>query len=203
MDEVNQQEVWDKIAEQWNNFRQEPLKEVEIFLNNKSENSVLLDLACGSGRHFRKGFQIWGVDFSSEMLKYAQEKLDKLGINGNLVKSSATELPFQDNFFDCVIYIAGLHCLTNDSDREKSLRELFRVLKKDKEAIITVWSKNHRAIAGKTGEMLIDWEIKGKKEKRYYYIYEINELRDVLEKVGFEIVSVTENDNIVFVVKKN
>ena len=208
MNKLTQQQVWDKIAEKWNKFRRYELKEVSEFLQNKTGN--ILDLGCGSGRNFIKksGLEIYGVDFSKEQLKYAEKYAKELGIGVNLKQSSADKIPFDDNFFDCAIFIASLHCIPTFTTRKNSLQELYRVLKPRSKAMITVWSKNQARVKNKPKESLIPWshgivDDKSKdKQFRYYYLYDNQEFQSLLESVGFKIISLKEDENIIAVVEK-
>ena len=196
-----QEKVWEGIADSWNERRNKPLKEAIEFLEDKKGN--ILDLCCGSGRNFCKiEGKLYGVDFSDKMLKHAEEKAENLGIQHEFIKANAEKLPFSDNFFDCAIFIGGLHCIETESERQEALKELFRVLKKKGKALIMVWSKNNRRINGRTGEMIIPWSTKGKKHQRFSYIYDKEELKELLEKTGFKIIKIEENDNIVVEVEK-
>ena len=68
---MNQEKVWNTIAEKWAEYRKKPVPEVIKFLKNKS--GKILDLGCGSGRHFLSGKKIYGIDFSDKMLKLAEK----------------------------------------------------------------------------------------------------------------------------------
>ena len=87
---MNQQKVWNKIALEWNKFRIKPLKEVQEFLKNKKGN--ILDLGCGTGRNFIKiNGLIYGIDFSSKMIKFAKINAEKKDIK---VETSISSLEF-------------------------------------------------------------------------------------------------------------
>ena len=146
--ELTQEQTWDEISGKWNEHREKPMPEVARFLKNKK--GKILDLGCGSGRHFvkNKGI-IYGIDFSEEMVKFAKKKAKKSGIKVIVKKESADDLHFEDNFFSSAIFIATLHCIETAEKREKALRELFRVLEPGSEALITVWSRNHEALKNK------------------------------------------------------
>lgn len=198
----SQKEVWNAVAPSWASYKKSPLPEVSEFLKDKTGN--ILDLACGSGRHFQciKG-TVYGVDFSDEMLRLAREaNTKKSNSNLNLIKAEADNLPFENNLFDSAIYIAGLHCIDSEIKRKKSLLELYRVLKPNAEALITVWSKNHKRLKNKEKEALLPWTVNGIKYKRYYYIYGKEELESLLKETGFKIINSEENENIVIIVKK-
>lgn len=197
----SQEEVWDKIADPWKKFRAKPIQEAVDFL--KTKKGKVLDLACGSGRNFFKSpnLKIYGVDFSQKMLDYAKKHAKKEKIDVKLLKSQAYEITFQSDFFDTAIFIASLQCIETSEKREKTLRELFRVLKPNSMALITAWDKDQKRFRKKGKENYIAWQDEG---KRYYYLYEKKELICLLEKVGFEIIEVyrKENENIKYSTRK-
>lgn len=53
-----------------------------------------------------------------------------------------TFLPFDNMFFDNLICIAAYHHLDNDFDRQKTLSEMYRVLKDNGKVLISVFSIN-------------------------------------------------------------
>ena len=111
---------WEKIAEEINNFY------------NLPKNAKILDIGCGKGYllyDFLKvlpSAQLYGLDIS----KYALEN-SKFEIKDFLIQGSATNLPFDDNFFDLVISINTLHCL-EAPDLYLALKEMERVGKSHK-----------------------------------------------------------------------
>jgi len=199
---MNQQKIWNSIAEDWSRFRVKTVEEVKDFLKNKK--GKILDLGCGTGRNFTKvKGTIYGVDFSEEMIKYAKINAKEKHIKVEVLISSLGKLSFADNYFDSAIYIASLHCVVSKEERENSLKELFRVLKPEGEALITVWSKNHGKLINLPKDATIEWKTKTRKLNRYYYIYDKEELRKLLKNTGFKIVSINEDKkNIIVVVRK-
>ncbi len=181
----SQKQVWDKIAEEWNEFRDKPDEKTINFI--KSQKGKLLDLGCGTGRHFTKSkSEIYAIDFSEEMIKFAKRKAKSLKIKKiKFFVSPATSLPFENNFFDSAICTAVLHCIPTKKAREKTLKELFRVLKPKANLRIVVWNKENTRFKNKPKESFIDWRSKG---KRYYYFYTEDELQRELEEIGFKIV---------------
>jgi len=198
---MEQEKIWDKIANPWKVFRDEPFGGVVEFLKGKKGN--ILDLGCGSGRNFVKiEGKIYGVDFSRRMIEMARERAEDRKISVELFKSEAYKLPFEDNFFDDAVCIAVIHCIEKEENRKKAFEELFRVLKKGGEAMVTVWSRNEDRIKNKPKEAMIPWTVGKNKYMRYYYIYDQKEFEDLLKSVGFKIVSIKEDRNIVAIVKK-
>lgn len=205
-----QQQVWDKVADKWNAYRTKPPKIVEDFLSQIPKDSKILDLGCGSGRNFKafnqkNNLEIYAQDFSKEMLKHAKVNAKKLKLNIQTVHSPSTKIPFKDNFFDSIICIALLHCLTLNQTK-KTLKELHRVLKPKSKALITVWSRNSKRLRNKPKESFITWTIEKEKlpekQPRYTYIFEKQELESLLKKSGFKIIKTWEERNINAIIEK-
>ncbi len=189
--EISQEEIWDEIAKVWKGYRNVPVREVARFL--KKKKGKVLDLGCGSGRNLvRFKGEYYGVDFSEEMIKYAKEKAHLLKMKAFFEKSSIDNLSFESNFFDSAIFIDSLHCLENSASRRKSLQELFGVLKPGAEALISVWDKNQERFKNKGKETFVPWKVNYKTLDRYYYLYDKQELIDLIKELKFEIVKIFE-----------
>ncbi|MFA6022610.1 MAG: class I SAM-dependent methyltransferase [Candidatus Pacearchaeota archaeon] len=208
---MEQEEVWDEIAPYWDEYKKKPFgkeddkpKLVEDFIT--ADDKKVLDLGCGSGRNFYKiKGVIYGVDFSAEMLKLAEKNAKKQGIKAVFNKAKTSKLPFEDNFFDKALFIATLHCVEGEKERKKSIQELYRVLKPRGKALITVWNKQSKRWKNKPKEKIVSWNAGGKKVMRYYYLYDFDELKKLLESVGFKVIwnNFTElARNIIVVVEK-
>lgn len=187
---MNQEETWNKIAAEWSKYRDKPIEEVVDFLKNKKGR--LLDMGCGSGRNMIKQQELeyYGVDFSNNMVNLAKAKADKLGIKARISKSNLEKLNFDDEFFDCAIFISSLHCIEGEGARKRALQELYRVLKSGGEAMISVWDKDSNSEIGKleTNEGFVNWSKDGIVYKRYYYFYDKDELLYLLKEIGFKII---------------
>ena len=95
----------------------------------------VLDLGCGSGWATRllarlvadgpEGFgQVVGVDVSDEMIRQARAS-SKDFENIMYVWGSATQIPWEENFFDKMLSVESFYYY---SDQERALAELFRVM---------------------------------------------------------------------------
>ena len=195
---MKQEEVWDAIARPWKEFRQYDVSDVVEFLKNKKGR--VLDLGCGSGRNFYdiEGLDFYGVDFSEKMVELA-------GARGyvEVKKAGVDAVPYDDGFFDCVIFSAVLHCVDSAEKRRKALEEVFRVLKNGGEALVSVWGRGQKRLKNRAKEGVVPWSLDGKRYERYTYIYDFEELRGELEDVGFEVLKSWEDENLGFVVRKN
>jgi len=203
---MNQEEVWNALAEQWYHFRQRPFRDVasEIEkLSRKLAKGKILDIGCGNCRNLlpfsKKGFECYGIDFSSGMLKFAKHYCKKYGFKVKLKKARAEKLPFKSNSFDYVLNIATLHHLKKP-EQEKAVKEMYRVLKPHRIAFITVWNKFPLSLFIKN--RYEKWTKKGQAYYRYYYLFTPWELKSLLKKHGFEIIKSTCKKNIIFIVRK-
>jgi len=192
MNKLSQEQVWNIIGKDWKTFRVKTPLEVKEFL--KGKHGRILDLGCGSGRNLvkQKGLEWHAVDFSGKMLEYARKSARKKGIKAKFFKASVINLPFEDNFFDCAIFISTLHCVEGEKAREKTLKELYRVMKKNAEVMISVWdrSRSRQKEFGEIGkEFYMDWKSQGKAFKRYIYLYDEKELEKEVKKAGFKVLA--------------
>jgi SAM-dependent methyltransferase len=98
------------------------------------EGEIVLDLGCGAGLDLyfyahsvgAEG-KVYGLDISEDMTNKARSNMEKLGIkNVEIECGHSDNLPFRDNFFD-VVASNGIYNLS--PDKEKVMREAFRVLK--------------------------------------------------------------------------
>jgi tRNA (uracil-5-)-methyltransferase TRM9 len=198
---MKQKQVWNNIAEEWCEFKTVPAQHVEYFLKDKK--GKILDLGSGSGRHLMKipKGKMYLVDFSEKMIELAEKKAKEKRIDAEFFVSDLTKLPFEDNYFDSAIAIASLHCIKGEKNREKAVKELFRVLKPGTKVEITVWNKNCRKFRNAKKERYVNWRDKG---ARYYYLFDDKEIYKLFEKVGFKIFSKEEPErNIIFVAEKS
>lgn len=196
-----QSEVWDNISKEWTEFKIHPAEHVEEFLKGKT--GKILDLGSGSGRHLMKvqDGKMYLVDFSEGMIKLAKKRAKEKNIDAEFTVADLTELPFENNFFDYAIAIASLHCIEGKENREKAVKELFRVLKPKAQAEIAVWNKDSERFSKSSKEKMVKWRDKG---TRYYYLFEPEEIYSLFEKVGFKIIKKEEpRRNIIFVVEKS
>lgn len=94
------------------------------------EGSLVLDLACGGGRHLaelgRLGFRGAGLDLSIPLLRAAQEAAP----DAPLVRGDMRVLPFRTGAFDVVTsFFTSFGYFEEEYDDMRVLREVRRVLK--------------------------------------------------------------------------
>jgi len=194
---MEQEKVWDAVAEDWANFRTRPVGEVVEFLSGK--HGRVLDLGCGSGRNFIDGvdLDIFGFDFSQKLLDIASDKS-----YAELKKGVTDNIPYDDGFFGYVVFVRVLHCVESEEKRRESLREVYRVLRKGGEAVISVIGPGNQRVKNKPKEGLLPWTVGDVKYDRYNYTYDKDEFEGQLKDAGFDVISLKEDKNIITVVKK-
>ena len=109
--------------------REELIKQASI-----QPNQRVLDLGCGTGtlvvllKRKYPAAEIAGVDPDPKALQRAQKKARRAGVTVQLDEGFADELPYEAGSFDRVLSSFMLHHL-EEREREKTLREVLRVLK--------------------------------------------------------------------------
>jgi ubiquinone/menaquinone biosynthesis C-methylase UbiE len=183
--------IFDQIAPSWYNFRHWSIFRTELeALAGRWQKGKLLNLGCAHGPDFlpfKDGFELYGVDFSAEMLRFAEKYAKKFGFNVELTLADVRRLPYPDDSFDRAIAVATYHHLMG-GEHQTALTELRRVLKPGGEAFITVWNRGQPRFWFKPKEVEIPWRKKGQTLYRRYYLFSYPELEKLAKEAGFEII---------------
>lgn len=111
-------------------------KEAEIISNTLKSNSVesVIDIGCGTGAHLiylaEKGYKCTGVDINRQMLRVAEEKAKRAGIQISLVEADIKNwLILQDyqEKFDASIWIRNT--LSSIEDVKLALESQHKILR--------------------------------------------------------------------------
>jgi tRNA (uracil-5-)-methyltransferase TRM9 len=187
---VNNKEIFDQIAPSWYNFRHWSIFQIELTaLARRWQKGKLLNVGCAHGPDFlpfKDGFELYGVDFSAEMLKFAEKYAKKFGFAVELTLADVRKLPYPDGSFDWAIAVATYHHL-GGGEHKKALEELKRVLKPGGEAFITVWNKWQPRFWLKRKEVKVPWKQKKQTLYRRYYLFSYAELERLVKQAGFEV----------------
>jgi len=107
---------------------------IDSLLADIAKQSRFLEVGCGTGhwsRYFSdKGFEVAGIDISSEMIKIARQKQIP---NSRFEIADGRNLPFEDESFDVAVVITVLEFT---SVPEKIISEMVRCVKKSKGVLI-------------------------------------------------------------------
>jgi len=184
-------EIFNQIAPSWYNFRHWSIFRTELeALAERWQKGRLLNLGCAHGPDFlpfKDGFELYGVDFSAGMLKFAEKYAQKFSFSVELTLADVRRLPYPDASFDRAIAVATYHHLVG-GQHEAALKELRRVLKPGGEAFITVWNRGQPRFWFKPKEVAVPWRRnKGETLYRRYYLFSYGELEGLVERAGFEV----------------
>jgi D-alanine-D-alanine ligase len=125
--------------------------EVDMFSDilKLSEDSVILDLACGQGRHIlelaRRGYKnVFGMDRSHYLIRKAKQTNATEKLSVNFKEGDARRLPYPSDSFDVVMILGNsFGYFESIEDDMKILREIFRVLKPYGRFLIDVADGNY------------------------------------------------------------
>jgi len=209
--------TYNSIAEDFSETRKMHWHEFEDFLKYVKNNDTIIDLGCGNGRlfHFLKDkrkIKYLGIDNSEKLLEEAKKLLPKTKfIEGDLLK-----VPARNASAKIVACIAAFHHLPSKELREKSLKEMHRILEKNGKLLLTVWnllaqpkykeevkkaSLRWFKTLGKYEKrgLLIPWG--DEKIPRYYYAFKEKEIEKLLKKY-FKIIEKRVDKNLIYICEK-
>jgi SAM-dependent methyltransferase len=177
-------EIYNEIANRFDISRFRIWPCVKKFLDSFNKDDLLLDVGCGNGKNmlYRTDLNFKGIDFSIKLVEICKNK------NLDVIESSMTIIPFNDNIFDGIIVVASYHHLSNDDERGKTLNELYRIVKKGGKVLIVVWAMEQPEDSTfhftKTDE-LVKWFSKenNKTFYRYYHIYKNGQLEEEINRL--------------------
>jgi tRNA (uracil-5-)-methyltransferase TRM9 len=190
-EEFNQQKVFDRMAPGWYNRRHWTIFRHELEeLARKWQTGRMLNIGCGHGADFlpfRQGFELYGLDFSIEMLHYAKKYAAKFNFDVRLLHGDAANLPIESASVDWAISVAAYHHLKGAENRQQAFYELNRILKPGGEAFVTVWNHWQPAFWLKPRDIHVRWRTQETDLYRYYYLFSRHELETLARKAGFKI----------------
>jgi ubiquinone/menaquinone biosynthesis C-methylase UbiE len=184
----------------WSRFRRELTRMAVQWRKGR-----LLNIGCAHGPDFlpfTTSFELYGLDFSEEMIRLAREYAAKQEFQAALMVADAGYLPFAGETFDWVISVATYHHLRYHQERRTALHDLWRVLKPGGEAFITVWNRWQPRFWFKGKEIIIPWRSQGTSWPRYHYLFSYREIESEARKAGFNIISSFPEDSYRFPLKQ-
>lgn len=197
--------VFDQMAMGWYNFRHHSIFRPELEkLASRWQKGRLLNIGCGHGPDFlpfKAGFDLYGLDFSNEMIKMARRYSHKFGFSVNLQVADALHLPFSDGAFQYAVAVASYHHLKGRDNQLAAMLELKRVLKPGAEAFLTVWNRCQTRFWFDGRETLVPWKTQGKIIQRYYYLFTYWEFEDLARKAGFKVLKSYPETNYNYPIK--
>src|SRR3990170_5419949 len=147
------------------------------------DGSIILDVGTGTGGQAfafaKKGYEVFGIDLSEDMIKVAHEKnrFDSAGFG----VADATKLPLMDDLFDVSCVSFALHDMPLDIG-EKVLKEMVRVTKLNGMMVIVDYALPRNRIS-----RFFIYHIVRLYEYKYYSNFIKSDLKASLRKSGVEV----------------
>lgn len=181
-------EVYEEIAPHFSNTRSYKWSWVINFLDSLKIDSIVYDLGCGNGRNMDHGsLKFIGIDNCESFVSICKNK------NLSVINSNITKIPLNNNSADAIICIAVFHHLSSVENRVQSLLEMKRLVKPGGKILISTWSINQPQKTRRTfnnyGNNIVLWNSYGKVYERYYYIFKLDEIKELIKKVGLIIIN--------------
>lgn len=200
-EETHVKNIYETIANHFNATRQYKWDWVEKYKSRFDvDTTTIYDIGCGNGRNMDKN--TIGVDNCESFLDICRNS------GKNVMKGCMTNIPVGDKVAHGVQCIATFHHLSTIERRMKALKEMKRIMKDDGLMLISVWSKEQPKKTRRTftyGDNYVPWNTTdGKKYLRFYYIFEMDEIKQLFKDAGLEIVEYEWScGNEVFTLKKS
>ena len=202
---MSQSEVFDKIAPGWYGYRHHTIFPDELAkLAERWKGGKLLNAGCGHGADFvpfKDNFELVGMDFSAEMLRYARRFASKYVFDPCLVRGDMQALPFADRSFDYVIAVASYHHIKEGANQLRAMQELKRVLKPGGEAFITLWNHYQPRFWLRRSDTLVPWRSNNQVYYRYYHLFSFAEAERLVKRAGFVLVKAEAETGFQFPIK--
>ncbi len=181
-------EVYEEIAPHFSNTRSYKWSWVIDFLDSLKTDSIVYDLGCGNGRNMDHGsLKFIGIDNCENFVSICKNK------NLSVINSNITKIPLNNNSADAIICIAVFHHLSSTENRIQSLLEMKRLVKPGGKILISTWSINQPQKTRRTfnnyGNNIVLWNSYGKVYERYYYIFKLDEIKELIKRVGLIIIN--------------
>ena len=172
-------------AGKWANADNHMVPYYEGLLNRVPVGLKLLETGCGPGRDLvffhQQGYEVTGTDYTPAVVEIAEKQE---GLQGRIKIMDMRYLTFASLSFDAIWDNAAFHHIPT-VETNKVIQGYNRVLKSGGVLFLRVKKGD--------GETQVDTNEYNKGETRFYKLYQEEELRDLLERNGFEILDLGTN----------
>ena len=180
--------VYQEIAYHFSDTRVYKWSWVIDFLDSLKKDAIVYDLGCGNGRNMDHGsLKFIGIDNCESFVSICKNK------NLSVINSNITKIPLNNNSADAIICIAVFHHLSSTENRIQELLEMKRLVKPGGKILLSTWSINQpqktRRSFNSYGNNIVLWNSYGKVYERYYYIFKLDEIKELIKRVGLIILN--------------
>lgn len=169
----------------------------------------VLDVGCGNGyilsKYATNGANTFGIDITEIGVELSKKRFQLESLQGDFRVADAQNLPYEDNFFDCVCSMGVLHHVP---DTKKGIEEIYRVLKPGGRLIVMFYHKNsakyqlsYRILSlfsGKSMDQLVnEFDGKGNPKGSVFTKKTLSELLHDFDNIELEVGYVSNNDIVV------
>ena len=150
---ILEENVFDKMGKYWAEIADQNSTDcqLEFIKNTLKSEGLVLDLACGTGRHLislsKEGYSMVGLDVSSNLLRIAKNRSGDV----QLIKADMRFLPFAPKAFSSAVSMdTSFGYLPSEKDDLQSLSEVKEALMDGGSLIVDVFNSEHLISKNKT-----------------------------------------------------
>ena len=173
-------EFYNKRANDFSSTRNSVWKCVKDFGEDVTSECRLLDACMGNGKNMiylkYKTNNIEGFDNCQKFVNICKDRKLKVELGDILNVNN-----FKEKKYDKIVCIAAIHHLRTHEERIRAVNNLLSLLKERGKILFTVWAYENDMYSSKRkfhkGDNLVDFD----GDKRYYYIYDKEDIRKFTE----------------------
>jgi ubiquinone/menaquinone biosynthesis C-methylase UbiE len=190
---------WDIVTD---DFWTIPSEDVYYYLDQwlKLDFNKILDLGCGLGRHSlffaKNGFEVHAFDLSESGLGKFMEQIKNEELNICVKLGDMLSLPYKDSYFDCILAYHSIYH-TDSLGIKQVISEIYRVLKKDGEALLTFNSKNNPSFIKNSNKKIDENTVlktEGNEQNIPHYYTDVEDLKYLLK--DFRLIKIRQIEDI-------
>jgi ubiquinone/menaquinone biosynthesis C-methylase UbiE len=103
----------------------------------------VLEVGCGNGytlgKYAQAGAEVYGIDVTETAVDISRKRFEYQRLKGDFIVGNAEDLPYENNFFDCICSMGVLHHVP---DTEKAVSEIYRCLRPGGRLIVMVYHRD-------------------------------------------------------------
>jgi ubiquinone/menaquinone biosynthesis C-methylase UbiE len=169
--------VYNQVARDFSRTRYKVWNQVAAFLDSLPSQTRVLEVGCGNGKNllYRPDLSVKGLDITEGFLEICRER----GLA--VAYGDIRNIPEPTESYDAVLAIAVIHHLSTQAERRQAIAEVFRVIAKGGQGLLTVWAQQPKF---PTSDHMVPFKGQSATVERFYHFYTAAELQEDLESVG-------------------